>query len=161
MMGCWFIRKMMHTWGVYAVTVYIRWQKSPHTSRHFSDVLFKDICQFFFKLTLNTLCRTTVTHLISSLQCSFHSVILELVQYCYADQMQLRERESLSVWIACVFASLQYLYYSKAAFFSAKRTATSPRHNVVYIVVYTVGEKIIWSPADFVCLPTDKEIISL
>ncbi len=26
---------------------------------------------------------------------------------------------------------------------------------------YTVGEKNIWSPADFVYLPTDKEIISL
>ncbi len=29
------------------------------------------------------------------------------------------------------------------------------------VCVYTVGEKIIWSPADFVCLPTDKEMISL
>ncbi len=27
--------------------------------------------------------------------------------------------------------------------------------------VYTVGGKIIWSPADFVHLPTDKEMISL
>ncbi len=27
--------------------------------------------------------------------------------------------------------------------------------------LYTVGEKIIWSPADFVHLPTDKEMISL
>ncbi len=27
--------------------------------------------------------------------------------------------------------------------------------------IYTVGKKIIWSPADFVRLPTDKEMISL
>ncbi len=33
----------------------------------------------------------------------------------------------------------------------------------IYICIYmcTVGEKIIWSPADFVRLPTDKEMISL
>ncbi len=29
------------------------------------------------------------------------------------------------------------------------------------ILLYTVGGKIIWSPADFVRLPTDKEMISL
>ncbi len=29
------------------------------------------------------------------------------------------------------------------------------------MVTNTVGEKNIWSPADFVHLPTDKEIISL
>ncbi len=28
-------------------------------------------------------------------------------------------------------------------------------------VILTVGNTIIWSPADFVHLPTDKEIISL
>ncbi len=31
----------------------------------------------------------------------------------------------------------------------------------LYIYIYTVGEKIIWSPADFVRLPIDKEMISL
>ncbi len=35
----------------------------------------------------------------------------------------------------------------------------------VYIYIYTyihaVGGNILWSPADFVCLPSDKEIISL
>ncbi len=30
----------------------------------------------------------------------------------------------------------------------------------LFFFFLTVGE-IIWSPADFVCLPTDKEIISL
>ncbi len=33
--------------------------------------------------------------------------------------------------------------------------------NVFKKLWYTVGKKIIWSPADFVRLPTDKEIISL
>ncbi len=30
-----------------------------------------------------------------------------------------------------------------------------------YLSIFTVGEKIIWFPADFVHLPTDKEMISL
>ncbi len=29
------------------------------------------------------------------------------------------------------------------------------------VCVYTVGETFFWSPADFVHLPTDKEMISL
>ncbi len=29
----------------------------------------------------------------------------------------------------------------------------------IWCLTYTVGEKIIWSPAVFVRLPTDKEII--
>ncbi len=30
---------------------------------------------------------------------------------------------------------------------------------VIYSVCVCVGGGVIWSPADFVCLPTDKEII--
>ncbi len=36
-----------------------------------------------------------------------------------------------------------------------------PQSTNIYQIMYLLQWKIIWSPADIVCLPTDKEIISL
>ena len=64
---------------------------------------------------------------------------------------------SISGWMWLDLASAWQ--YSVVFFAYCIMPFTKERH--VIFVVYTVREKSIWSPADFVRLPTDKEMISL
>ncbi len=60
----------------------------------------------------------------------------------------------IKVWLTLKFLTIFEMYYYSLV--KNKYTFILQIH-----VHITVGKKIIWSPADFVRLPTDKEMISL